>query len=832
MKRFFPSLILMSIFFLLAGRGLPLAVPENEELRELQNINQAWEYLENNLTDVKSLKTQQGWQLLDLPHTWNQWDATDYLPGYRRDASWYRKSLRLPKKKNKRFLLYFEGSNITTKVYVNEQLAGTHVGGYVGFEIDITPYIKRGKENEIAIRVDNSYNRDIIPSQKSDFFIYGGITRDVWLKTVSETHIQSTQISTPEVSKDRATTEIEVFLANPANKSLDAQIRCELIHPQSGEVISTQLEPVSLESGTTKASITLPEVKTPALWSPKNPFLYTLNISLEAEGEVLDKTIEKIGYRWYHFEPNGPFFLNGQRLLLRGTHRHEEHAGYGAAMPNVLHRKDIEMIKEMGANFLRLGHYPQDPEIYKACDELGVIVWDELPWCRGGKGGGTWEDNTKRLLREQIAQNYNHPSIFFWSLGNEIYWLPDFPGGDDIEELNTFVAELNEIAHEMDPYRLTTLRKYYEGAHLVDAFSPSIWSGWYAGVYKNYQQTIEQQRQKYPRFLHMEYGGSSHVGRHTENPIDGDGLVNKDDWAEEINQVNVKNIANSGDWTENYIVDLFDWHLSVSETTDWFAGNAQWAFKDFGTPLRPENAIPFINQKGLVDRAGKPKDAYYVFKSYWSEDLFAYIESHTWTERNGPEGKTRNCTVFSNCQSLELIHNGKSLGRKTRQIGQFPAAGLNWDVLFTEGENVLIAKGFMEENQVTADTLIINYSYDKHDSPHQIVLTSAALPNGHQLIEATMLDKKGKRVLDYEGRVYFSKDGAGELLINYGTPTRTQVIQMANGRACIELIPAEGTTTIEARNQDFKGSYLVLQVDKNKQVTVLATSPSSKQLNK
>ncbi len=822
MKKLFPAIGLVIIFFLLAGRGIPF---EKAKLtgRNIQNINTEWEYLENNITDVTALKQQNNWQQLDLPHTWNQWDVTDYTPGYRRDASWYRKRMVIPSYDKARYIIYFEGSNITTQVFVNEQLVGKHVGGYVGFELDITPFIKKGIQNEIAVRVDNGYNPDIIPSQKSDFFIYGGITRDVWLKIVPEIHIQKTYISTPKVSEQSAETLVNIELANPNESMTKGVIHCKILEPGTGNVVVSQKQNINITSKYNQLNITLPVIKKPRLWSPDNPNLYQMHITLETDGKTLDEITESFGYRWYNFEPHGAFYLNGKRLLLRGTHRHEEHAGYGAAMPNELHRQDIKMIKEMGANFIRLGHYPQDPEIYKACDELGLIVWDELPWCRGGKGGETWENNTKHLLQEQITQNYNHPSILFWSLGNEIYWLPDFPGGDDTTQLNKFVTILHNEAHRLDPYRMTALRKYYEGAHLVDVFSPSIWSGWYAGVYKNYEQTIQQQREKYKNFLHMEYGGSSHVGRHTETPINGDGLVNKNDWSEEINQVNITNIANSGDWTEDYIVDLFDWHLSITETSDWFAGNAQWAFKDFGTPLRPENPIPFMNQKGLVDRSGKPKDAYYVFKSYWAKEPFTYIESHTWTERSGPTGKTRNISVFSNCTNVELYHNGKKLGNKQRQVGKFPAAGLNWDVMFSEGENMLIAKGFKDEKQMASDTLIVNYTYQKHDKPEEIILNTSTLPNGNQLIEALMIDKNGKRVLDYEDRVYFSKDGAGELLINYGTPTRSQVVEMANGRACIELVPAAGKTVIEARNQDFKGSYLILHFDQNLHATIKKT---------
>jgi beta-galactosidase len=783
--------------------------------RVVKNINSGWKYSENGLLDINSLHDHPDWQVIDLPHTWNQWDAVDNSPGYRRDISWYQKEVFIESYDKAQYLLYFEGVNISSEIYVNGKPAGSHVGGYVGFEVDISPYIRKDQKNKIAVKVDNSYNPNVIPSQKADFFIYGGITRDVWLKILPEMNISDVQISTPTVTNESASTQLKFDIHNHNQLNDSYSINAKIIEPSTQKVVSEKS--VRINKDYRYVDITMPDVINPKLWSPKDPQLYNVVTQILNGDEVVDEKIEVIGYRWYSFEDYGAFYLNGKRLLLRGTHRHEEHAGYGAAMSNKMHRDDIRQIKDMGANFLRLGHYPQDPEIYKACNELGIIVWDELPWCRGGMGEELWQANTERLLKEQIQQNINHPSIFFWSLGNEIYWLPDFENGDDKTRLNAFLSKLNHLAHDLDPYRMTAIRKYYAGADLVDVFSPSIWSGWYAGVYTNYKNSLTENQKKYPRFLHMEYGGSSHVGRHTETPITGDGSLNEDDWAEVANQVNITNIAKSGDWTENYIVDLFDWYLGVTETKKDFPGNAQWAFKDFGTPLRPENAIPYLNQKGLVDRSGKPKDAFYVFKSYWSEDPFTYIESHTWTERRGPEGKERNLSVFSNCEIVELFHNNKSLGKKNRAVGEFPACGLNWDVVFVQGENQLTAKGFKNGKVITSDSMIVNYDYNQSATPDKIQLSYRTLDNGNYLIEAFMMDDKGSRVLDYEKHLYFSNDGAGTLLKNYGTPTRSQVIEMANGYAAIELIPSDrGKAIIEARNQDFKGSYLVIDFeDKN-----------------
>ncbi len=801
---------LWGIFQVLSSSSIGAFLLSPQE-RITENFNADWQYLASNLTEVAALHEQQAWQNVTLPHSWNQWDALDLEPGYRRDASWYRKKVTFGDYGPARYILYFEGANISTEVYVNGQQAGGHIGGYVGFRIDITDHVKKGEENTIAVRVDNAYNPDVIPSQKADFFIYGGITRDVWLEILPPLHLTNIVVSTPEVSAEQATTHLRIAVNDPAKLDDDYSLVCRIIEPNSGATMAEQsFSAAALKSG---EALVMPIINNPRLWSPDQPHLYQVETRLLRDGVFIDKKTETVGYRWYHFEAYGAFFLNGERLLLRGTHRHEEHAGYGAAMPNTLHRRDMEQIKEMGANFLRLGHYPQDPEVYRACNELGIIVWDELPWCRGGMGEANWQANTERLLREQIRQNYNHPSIFFWSLGNEIYWLPDFEDGDNETRLNAFVTQLNDVAHEEDPYRLTALRKYYAGADLVDVFSPSIWSGWYAGVYTNYENTLTQNQKKYQQFLHMEYGGSSHVGRHTENPITGEGGLSDDDWAEVANQVNVDNVAKRGDWTENYIVDLFDYYLSVSETLPNFSGNAQWAFKDFGTPLRPQNAIPYLNQKGLVDRSGQPKDAFYVYKSYWSKDPFAYIESHTWTYRQGPEGKSRNISVYSNCQAVELIHNGTELGRRERVVGELPAAGLNWDIQFAAGGNQLIARAYEDEQLIATDTLTVTYSFQQPAKADHIALSYDLLPNGNYLIEAIMRDREGNRVLNYEEELYFSCDGAGTLLKHYGTPTRSQVLQMANGRAAIELAPVpSGRAVVEARNQDFKGSYLIIDL--------------------
>ena len=777
---------------LVAPRARAQRAPDGNRVRV--NLDSGWLYLANDTRDAARAATvpPAQWARVNLPHTWNATDATDEEPEYRRAASWYRRSLDLaPAPDGRRFVLRFEAANTVADVYVNGVRAGGHVGGYVGFDVDITPFARAGEVNDLLVRVDNSDRPELIPSDKSDFVIYGGLTRDVWLETQPAVAVERLQVRTPAVSRERATTIVTVTVRNPARRMGAASLDAEVIDDSGSIAAHARVERVLSGDTNQVVVVTLPAIRNPRLWSPDSPVLYTLVVTLRARAAPADRIEERIGYRWYSFEPHGPFMLNGRRLLLRGTHRHEEAAGYGAAMPNAMHRADVAAIKAMGANFVRLAHYPQDPEVYRAADSLGLLIWDELPWCRGGVGDSLWRANTRRLLTEQIRQNVDHPSIILWSLGNEVADLVTAPNRGDVASLRAVMTELNAIAHELDPGRPTATRKFDDGADIVDVYSPSIWVGWYKGVYRDYEKALAEAHDKWPRFVHMEYGADAHAGRHSEHPITGEGLRVEPGFAEEVGKA-VRNLAREGDWSESYQTDLVDWHLMVSERLPWLTGSAQWAFRDFATPLRPEDPIPYMNQKGLVDRSGAPKDAYFVYKSYWTRTpKFAYIVSHSWTERAGPRGKPRQLRVYSNCDSVELRAGGASQGIRRRDPSNFPAQGLRWEVGFVEGTNTIVATcaGSSPDERGVQDSLDVHYTFDEAGKPDHIALSTHPLANGRLLVEALLVDGKGKRSLGAADRVYFSVSGAGQLAADLGTPTGSRVIEAANGRAAIEVIP-------------------------------------------
>jgi beta-galactosidase len=496
--------------------------------------------------------------------------------------------------------------------------------------------------------------------------------------------------------------------------------------------------------------------------------------------------------------------LNGQRLLLHGTHRHEDQAGVAAAMTEELMRREMIMMKEMGVNFIRLAHYQQSRNILNLCDSLGIMVWEEIPWCRGGLGGDVYKAQARRMLTNMIEQHYNHPAVIIWGMGNENDWPGDFPEYDK-EKIREFMKSLNDLSHRLDPSRKTAIRRCDFCKDIVDVYSPSIWAGWYRGVFTEYKQVTEEEFKKVNHFLHVEWGGDSHAGRHSENPDKALQSIKTGNGADErAGDASLfggaARVSKDGDWSESYICNLFDWHLKEQETMPWLTGAAQWIFKDFSTPVRPDNPIPYMNQKGVVERDLTKKEAYYVFQSYWTTQPMAHIYGHTWPVRWGDEGEEKMIKVYSNCAEAELFVDGKSYGTKKRNSQDFPAAGLRWNVPLSKGGHQVKVMARNGKTTVT-DSISFQYQTEKWTKPTRLLLEKIGEENGIATMQVKLLDEKGVLCLDATNWIRFGLAGDGKLIDDQGTSSGSRYVQVCNGRAIIRVRTNGGHSVISAKSE-------------------------------
>jgi beta-galactosidase len=785
----------------------------------------SWEFLRQDLggiwevvrpAAVGSPQSVPLWQQVTLPHCVNAADAVDPDLNYYQGPAWYRTQLKIDNPYARgRTILHFEGAGQKTAVYVYTKKVATHVGGYDEWWVDITDAVADFKMNPVclqqfkgkipvSIRTDNSRDLEMIPSNLSDFNIYGGIYRYLNL------------VYSPALSIDKLFAKAEVDVQAKLGKLTvsgrflnpdsitEAEISFKLIDP-SGKTVRQSRTKI-------KTSATNPmweiSIARPRLWSVEHPLQYKIQYEFTSSAGVY-RAEEKVGFRQVNFKEKGPFELNGKRLLLRGTHRHEDHAGVGAAMTEDMIRTEMLMMKEMGVNFIRLGHYQQSRIVLNLCDSLGILVWEEIPWCRGGLGAELYKEQARTMLQNMIGQHYNHPSVMIWGLGNENDWPGDFPEFDK-EKIRQFMKELNDLSHQLDPARYTAIRRCDFCADIVDVYSPSIWAGWYRGVYTDYEKATAEGFAKVKRFLHVEWGGDSHAGRHAEDLYEYQQGVKSDGTADERAgdaslYGGAARISKDGDWSESYMADLIDWHLKEQETMPWLSGSAYWPFKDFSTPVRLENPVPYVNQKGVVERDFTKKELYYVFQSYWTVKPMVHIYGHTWPVRWGKEGELKLVKVYSNCDEAEIFLNGTSYGTKKRNSQDFPAAGLRWNLPFVKGENrlkVIAPKG----EQTLTDEITFQYQTEKWGEPTGMSLNIIGKQDDVLTLEVKLLDNKGLLCLDAVNQVNFGLTGEGRLIDNLGTTGGSRKVQLYNGRAIVKVqlnrgksiasVKADGLTTV------------------------------------
>lgn len=609
--------------------------------RENILINQDWNFRFSHQVNKNSSRR------VDLPHTWNAQDALSGKPDYKRGIGNYDKKLFIRSEwKGKRLFLRFEGANCVSNVFINGKQIGEHRGGYGAFIFEITDKVNYGKNNTVLVRVNNGEQLDVMPLV-GDFNFYGGIYRDVHLLVTEDICISPLDYASPgvylfqqHVGEKQAAVLARINLSNGTEHPRQATLRLQV--KEGDKVVYQADKKVTVAPHTSvqpeKMSFTL---LNPRLWNGReDPFMYQTVITLVKDGKEIDKVEQPLGLRYYATDADRGFFLNGKHLPLHGVCRHQEWAEVGNALRPMHHEEDTRLMLEMGVNAIRLAHYPQATYMYDLMDRNGIVTWAEIPFV--GPGGyadkgfvdqPSFRKNGKEQLKEMIRQHFNHPSICFWGLFNELK-----ENGDNPLE---YIKELNVLAHQEDPTRPTTSASNQGGAinFITDNIAWNRYDGWYGATPATLASWLDKTHQAHPeiKIAISEYGAGASIYHQQDSLVQ----TSPGSWWHPEN------------WQTEYHIQ--NWKIISERPYVW--GSFVWNMFDFGAAHRTEGDRPGINDKGLVthDRKVK-KDAFYFYKANWNPEPMVYIAGRRSVNRVKPVTEVQ---IFSNCAEVTLKVNGQ-----------------------------------------------------------------------------------------------------------------------------------------------------------------------------
>jgi beta-galactosidase len=648
------------------------------------------------------------WENINLPHTWNTMDVLDDEPGYYRGTGWYQRKLKTGSAlKGKQLFLRFSGAGQVAEVFINGQLAGRHTGGYSRFIVPVSKWLNY-TDDEIAVKVHNEFNEDIAPLT-ADFTFFGGIYRNVDLIIADPVHFTKTDhgssgiyISTPNVSDESAAVTVKSLIDNTSSATRRLRVTSRLMDAD-GRIIASSTSATKVVAGAqTTVSHQFKSVRNPKLWSPDKPYLYRMvtTISDQATKEVLDEATNPVGFRWFRFDASEGFFLNGKPLKLIGASRHQDYENLGNAVPDALQIRDVELLKEMGGNLLRIAHYPQDPQILEACDRLGILASVEIPVVNTITESSAFTKNCIMMQKEMIRQNYNHPSIVIWAYMNEVLLRPKFT--DDKPRQEVYYGHIRQLAKTLDsltraedPSRYTMIANHgaFDLYHKVGLTKIpmlvgwNLYSGWYSGSPADFAKFLDRHHQELPDrpLLVTEYGADADPRIRSFQPVRFDKSI---EYALAFNQV----------------------YLDEMIKRPFVNGAMAWNLADFNSETR-EETMPHINNKGLLTIGRKPKDTYYLYQAYLLNRPFLKIASASWNKRSGFQDSTGTCStqpiqVATNLKNAELFLNGKSLG-----IKEAVSHICTWQVPFLNGQNKLSVVSGDQRDEMEVDFVIPKTSF-------------------------------------------------------------------------------------------------------------------------
>lgn len=640
------------------------------------------------------------WEKVNIPHTWN--DKDSYVDGgYYRGTGWYKRSLNIDNEDlSKEIYLHFDGANAITNLYVNGKYVGDHKGGYTAFRFNITKYIKVGKNN-IEIRVNNEYNHNY-PPLEGDFTIFGGIYRDLSIIKSSKISIDMDNMAssglfiTTKVDSLSAEVAIKTEIQNRTENQESLTLKAVVIDAD-GEVITSEKLRIKVASDEEKPILLkLPNIKNPKLWSPDSPNLYMVKVELiTKDGTVVDSRVEPLGLRWFSVDSENGFYLNGERLKLVGVNRHQDYKGFGNALPDALHLKDMKMIKEMGCNFLRIAHYPQDHLILQECDRLGILTCVEVPLNnKNNVYSDIYKANAVERQKEMVRQSFNHPSVVIWAMLNEcLLQLPKLDLDNYLKLTGEFASEINSVLKSEDPDRLTMIVNSQRPDRHVEAktgVDPDIvaWNlyhCWYGEEIFNddLNNFISEMKIKFPGkgIMITEYGGGADPRLHSFSP-------------------------RRWDYSEEYQVKIHKHFMHTILGRDDLMGGTVWNYADFASDFR-QDTEPKINSKGLTGYDRVPKESYYYYQTLLRKDPVVNIGSKNWNQRVSVGENsiaTQPVDIYSNCGDITLLLNDKVIGTKSPDRDN----STTFEVPFIDGENRLEARTDKGSDFATISMSVVN----------------------------------------------------------------------------------------------------------------------------
>ncbi len=677
-------LILLIVIISYASRCLA-----DGQVRDSQLLASGWRFkLEDADGADKAGFDDKDWQEVTLPHNWGWQEAQSGKP-IPRKPGWYRRELLVSPQPGKRYFLRFEGATLAAAVHLNEKLVGEHRGGFGAFCFEITKYLSETGTNLLAVRVDNSKAPDIAPLA-GDFSVYGGLYRPARLIVTDEEDISPTDHGSPgvawlqtSVSAERAVLDVTAQVSNGSKGKTRLRLTAIVMDADGKQIATSEqsITPVARETAPYYLHVTVPQ---PHLWNGrKDPYLYKAVVELRSSNDVvLDRVEEPLGLRFFSVDPDKGFFLNGQPYHLHGVNRHQDYMDKGWAISDADMEGDIALLKELGATVVRCCHYQHPDYFYTLCDQAGIMVWAELPQVNVIRNTPEFENTSRNQLLDLIRQSINHPSIFAWSLFNEI--------GSGSDDPHRELQDMAAIARGEDPTRPTIEATMTDARPQMNKISDllgwNIYPGWYSGSMDDYPRMLDARRDssKQGGFCLSEYGAGANPAQHEQNPKHptAKGQWHPEEWQSEVHEA--------------------AWAAIKQRPFVW--GSFVWCMFDFAVETRHEGGVEGINDKGLVTRDRKTKkDAFYFYKANWSDEPVLYITSRRFADRTNAVTDVK---IYSNASEPELFVNGVSQGKRNDGVN----CVFVWkDVKLSQGENKISASSQAAGKPVT-DECVWNLS--------------------------------------------------------------------------------------------------------------------------